>query len=177
MVEPRRLEPRTIALPRALAFAAACAVLAALLTFAFVRPRGESGGHLTDFRAEMVSFLLPSPSLTLETDDLAQAKAWLAQNAGAGDVQVPEKTRQLPPTGCRTLIFRGHKVGLLCFRRSDGKLAHLLVIDRAAFADAELPPRRELKQEGEWMTAAWIEQDKLYLLASQGGIEQIERLL
>ncbi|MDQ3625481.1 MAG: hypothetical protein M3463_23900, partial [Verrucomicrobiota bacterium] len=95
----------------------------------------------------------------------AQMHSWLARNGTAAGVRVPAKTQQLLPLGCRTLIFRGHKVGLLCFQRSDGKVVHLLVVDRAAFDAATLPAERLFQQEGEWMTASWLEQDKLYLLA------------
>jgi hypothetical protein len=55
-------------------------------------------------------------------------------------------------------------------------LVHLLVVDRAAF-DGALPSERVFQHNGEWMTAAWSESGKLYLLAAQGDRETIELLL
>jgi len=186
MIEPAtlfRVEPRVLprgeawwTFPRALTLAGAAAVVAVLLTLAFTQP-GGAGKERDHFRGEMVSFLLPDPSLTLKTSNLAQMQDWLRENGAAADIQVPVKTKQLPALGCRTLLFRGHKVGLLCFEREGGKIAHLLVVDRAAFARSELPSGREFKQEGEWMTATWTEHDKLYLLAAQGDREAVDPLL
>jgi len=177
LAQRHRRPHRTLTFPHALALAAACAVAAALLTFSFMRPRAESGGQVADFRAEMVAFLLPPPPLTLETSDLAQIQSWVARNGAATDVRVPAKTQQLRPLGCRILIFRGHKVGLLCFQRAGGKIVHLLVVDRAAIGGGSFAGERLYQQEGEWMTAAWVEEDKFYLLAAQGGREQLENFL
>ncbi|MCA1660319.1 MAG: hypothetical protein LC642_07270 [Verrucomicrobiaceae bacterium] len=163
---------------RALSLAGATAAIAVLLTLAFTRSRDAApAGQLADFRAEMMSFMLPSPPLPFETSDVEKMREWVQQTGAAHEVRVPKKTQQLPPVGCRTLIFRGHKVGLLCFKRADGKLVHLLVINRAAFDGATLPTERLYHQEGEWMTAAWTEHDQVYLLAAQGDREQLHQFL
>jgi hypothetical protein len=73
------------------------------------------------------------------------------------------------------LRFRGHNVALICFNQGDGRVAHLLVIDRAALP--ELDAKRQYAILGEWTTVAWVTGDRAYLLAVQGDRSAMQQLV
>ena len=166
----------------ALAGAAAAAVVTWLAALATLRPAPtppppgrtverlvETSATLEDFRAEMASFLRLTPSLEYESKDVDDLRATLRRDGSPDGGQIPAGLLTLSGKGCRTLFFRGHKVGFLCFTRKNGQLAHLLVVDRAAISDAvgtrEMPQYHE---EGAWMTATWIEGDLVHLVLVKG---------
>jgi hypothetical protein len=93
------------------------------------------------------------------------------------DITIPEKVKSMEPVGCRRLRFRGNDVGLICFRRSNGRLLHLFVASRSAFPRLPDRDRAEFSAQGEWMTAAWKDGEHAYLLAVQGDQPALESLL
>ena len=173
-VEPRNTFEWTW--PRAACLAAAAAGVTLLLALNLF-PAREKGDSVENYRAEMVNFVSLDPPLEMETGDMRKVEDQLARNDVAAHLDVPGGVQKLPVLGCRSLLFRGYKVGLICFRRNGDQLAHLLVVDRAAFAGAKLPAQPDFHQEGEWMTATWTEGGKLYVLAVKGGRKDLETLL
>ncbi len=162
---------------RALALAACVALLAALATYALV-PRGfDSSVSLADFRSEMVGFVKIPPSLELETTDLAEVRSYLRANSRVRAVSVPDGTGELPPIGCRTLVFRGHPVALICFKREDGELVHLLAAPRDAIGELASLPKPAYAAVGDWATASWTTDDQIYLLATKGNREKLQEYL
>ena len=163
--------------PRALSLAAAAALITLLTTIGVVRPGRHNGDTLENYRAEMVSFVKLDPPLEVETQDLQKIESWAGDVTGTAPAAIPAGAQKLPALGCRALSFRGYKVGLVCFRRSGNGLVHMLVINRSAFGNLPLPRGRELKQEGEWMTAVWTDGDQVYLVATKGDQRQLESYL
>lgn len=155
---------------------AAAAVLVLALLFATTLRRGAS---LDDFRSEMISFVKLTPPLELESADLERIEKWIGDaNAPSPTTSaIPTGLNALDPAGCRVLFYRGHKVTLICFKRGNGKLAHLLVIDRAALPRLPRKSAPTFATEGEWMTAAWQDGNNAYVLAAQGDRELLERYL
>lgn len=154
--------------------AAAIVVLALLLQW--LRSPAPS---LDEFRGEMISFVKLAPPLELETTQVEAIRKFLSR----AEAPVPETTgippglKELDPAGCRVLFFRGHKVTLICFKRGNGKLTHLLVLDRSALpqlAEREAP---KFASEGDWMTAAWQQGEHAYVLAAQGDRALLEGYL
>jgi len=92
-------------------------------------------------------------------------------------VVIPEKVKAMEPVGCRVLRYRAHDVGLICFRRANGTLLHLFVMDRAAFPQLPDRNRPDFSGQGEWMTAAWSEGQHVYLMAVQGDQSTLESFL
>jgi len=74
-------------------------------------------------------------------------------------------------------FFRGQKVTLICFRRGGTKLAHLLMLDRLDLQGLRSDGAPVFAQEADWMTAAWREKGRIYLLAAQGDRALLERYL
>ncbi len=149
--------------------AGAAALLFLLVQVADVwRNRGaESSDLLPAYSSEMVSFIKVAPSLELMSPNLGVIMDWLHQ-AKAIPPNVPARLALLDPMGCRVLSFRQHDVTLICFDRSSGRLAHLFVVDRAALPGLKPGAAVVFKQEGEWTTATWTENDHVYMIAVQG---------
>jgi hypothetical protein len=152
---------------------AGIALLIALVSswYGFSQP-ASSVAH---FRGEMVGFIKVTPSLELETSRLTRIKTWLSSAGAPASVSLPPGLEALEPVGCRVLFFRGHKVTLICFRRTQGSLVHLFVVDADIFAHLRSKP--VLAPQGNWMTAAWKEDGRFYLLAAQGDEELLRRYL
>jgi hypothetical protein len=75
------------------------------------------------------------------------------------------------------LEWNGHTVSLVCFALASQQIAHLIVIDRAAFGDAPTGSPH-FAQVGDMATATWSQGDKTYLIASKGATEpDLVRLL
>jgi hypothetical protein len=155
---------------------AAAAIIVVALIFSSQRHRRAA---LDDFRSEMVSFIKLTPPLEVESADLDRIEKWAA-NAEAPqppESAIPAGLKALAPAGCRVLSFHGYKVTLICFKRGNGKLAHLLVVDRAALPG--LPDKRSpaFEPEGDWMTAAWQNDRYAYVVAAQGNRGLLDRYL
>ena len=162
-------------------WAAALAVMAAVLFLLaqivnLWRDSARGSESLPDYQREMVSFIQVPPSLEMESSDLGEIKTWLAQKEVA-PVAVPPRLAALDPVGCRILSFRGRKVTLICFRRSEKNLAHLFVVDRAALPKVKAGAAPVFAEEGEWTTASWVEKDRVYMIAVKGGRDTAAKYL
>lgn len=139
------------------------------------RSLAPASGALGNYAQEMVSFVQLAPPLEMESKDLGAIKNWLAKKETI-PMEVPSRLAALEPAGCRVLSFRGHDVTLICFHRDGDKLAHLFVVDRAAFP--KLPGAGPIfSSEGEWTTATWAEKDRVYMIAVQGDRDAAEQYL
>lgn len=161
---------------RAALLAAACLIALAVL-FGSWRGPFQPAVSLADYRDEMVGFIKVEPSLEMKSTDFAQMAEWLQQKRAPSELVLPKNLRSLEPIGCRTLRFRGHDVALLCFKRKEGSLLHLFVVDRAAFPDLGKSEGAQIAAEGDWMTAAWAEGGQIYLMTAQGDRQTIESYL
>ena len=157
--------------------AAAAAILLLAAVFAFWQMKSQRVATLDHFRGEMISFLKLSPPLEFQAGELEEIKAWLTDRAAPSKVSVPPNVASLAPVGCRVLSFRGRKVTLICFRRDDRRIAHLLIVDRSRLPGLPEVSDPVLALEGEWMTAAWSDREHSYLLAAQGDRDLLKRFL
>ena len=66
---------------------------------------------------------------------------------------------------------------LICFNRESGTLAHLFDVDRAALPGLKPGAAVVFRQEGEWMTATWTENERVYMIAVQGDEAAAQRYL
>jgi len=156
---------------------AAASIVALALLFGAWRISSKPTVTLADYRDEMVSFVKQTPALDLKSEDLTRITEFLEKSGTPTRANLPVKLGELDPIGCRTLRFRGHNVALVCFKRTDGRLVHLFVVDRAALPRMARDGGRDYSGQGEWMTAAWAEGDQAYLLAVQGDRETLEKYL
>ncbi|HEY1581902.1 MAG TPA: hypothetical protein VGF73_02250 [Chthoniobacterales bacterium] len=131
---------------------------------------------LPAYASEMVSFVKVPPSLEMMSGNLDAVEGWLKQKE-AIPPSVPPNLAALGPVGCRLLSFREHDVTLICFKRNGGKLAHLFVVDRAALPNLKPGGTAVFQQEGDWMTATWMEKDRIYMIALQGDKAAVQSFL
>ncbi len=165
---------RSWSLATALAAVAALLFLVAQVVSLFRAPTAESA-PVASYVREMVSFVRLDPSLEMASHDLGAIKGWLAQTGLPAEV--PPRLAALDPVGCRVLSFRGHDVALICFQRREGRLAHLFVVDRAALPKMQPGDKPIFATSGQWMTASWVENDRVYMIALQGDRAAIEPYL
>ncbi len=161
---------------RRITLLAAAIVLLAVL-FSSWRGPFQPAVSLADYRDEMVGFVKVEPSLELETKQMSSIKEFFEKSGAPMPVAMPKKLQEMEPVGCRTLRFRGKDVSLICFKRSEGKLLHFLVVDRAALSRLPRRGEREYAAEGEWMTATWTEGGQTYLMAVQGDRAALNKYL
>jgi hypothetical protein len=155
---------------------AALAVVMLAFLFTWTRSIGPRPS-LADFRDEMVSFAKIDPSLEMKSNQLSDLTSWLETSHSMSGVVIPAKLKNMEPVGCRVLRYRAHDVGLICFRRANGKLLHLFVMNQEAFPRVSDRSRPKFSGEGEWMTAAWSEGEHIYLLAAQSDQPTLESYL
>ncbi len=183
--KPAATYPSPIALPpravrsgwsRALLLAAAM-IIALCALFSSWRGPFQPAASLADYRDEMVGFVRVDPSLELKSSEMRAVHAWLAKSTAPSRLVMPKKVEQMAPVGCRTLRYRGHEVGLICFRQTNGKLLHLLVVEKGALPNLPARNNPEFSSQGEWMTAAWQNEGVAYLLVAEGDRALLERYI
>jgi anti-sigma factor RsiW len=140
------------------------------------RSFAPASGTQQNYAREMVSFVRLDPPLEMESKDLGTIKNWLTKNKSI-PLEVPSRLAVLEPVGCRVLSFRGHDVTLICFHRDGDRIAHLFVVDRAAFPKLKPGAGPIFSSEGEWTTASWAEKDRVYMIAVQGDAAAVQRYL
>lgn len=156
---------------------AAAAIVALAVMFGSWRGPFQPAISFADYRDEMVSFVKVDPALELRSNELSHVRDYLAKSGAPSQFQIPKQLREMQPIGCRSLRFRGHDVSLVCFRRGEGKLLHLFVVNRAAVPNLRASAEPQFSPEGEWMTAAWIEGDQAYLVTTEGDRAKLEKYI
>jgi hypothetical protein len=140
------------------------------------RHPAPASAALPDYARAMVGFIQQGPPLDMESDNLGTIKNWLAQKE-ASPVEIPPALAALAPVGCRVFSFRGHKVTLICFERGDDRVAHLFVVDRAAMPLMKSGAPPVFADFGDWTTASWVENDRVYMIAVQGDRAAVQHYL
>jgi hypothetical protein len=145
--------------------AAACLALLVTIGVLWFKPADQT--QFAAYRSEMAEFTgTKLDRLDLMSRDVAEVRRWLAQKESHGDLVLPAGLDGRPSLGCRLLDWDGHKVSLICFELENKQVAHLLVVDSAAFKDA--PTASPIfKQVGDVATASWSRDGKTYIIASK----------
>lgn len=157
------------------AAAAAVVLLASLASLWLVSKHNHA--TLVEFREAMVQASLKSDHHVEAMDlDPQQVQQWLAGRGGNPDFILPAGLRDRSRLGCRVLEWRGQKVSLLCFRLDDDKHVDVFVISESDLSRA-LRSTPEFAPQGEVMTAAWLRDGKVYLMAGRVAKTELERLL
>jgi hypothetical protein len=158
---------------------AAASIVALAVLFGSWRGPFQPAVSLADYRDEMVSFVKLDPPLELESSQLTRLTAFLEENGAPSGLNIPQGLQRMDAAGCRTLRFRGHDVALICFKRDDnGELVHLFVVDRKAVAKLRgTKADRQFAEQGEWMTATWVDGEHAYLFAAKGTRATVEKFL
>jgi hypothetical protein len=156
--------PRTIPLwgNPALKAAALIALLGIAVAWWFARP--SASDRFADFRQRMVSSVLRSYHMDVETNNLAEVRGFMERSGSPADFQIPNGLASLELAGGGRLQWRGHPVSLVCFDRGDDEMLFLFVLRRNAVADAP-PTTPAPAQVNKLATLSWTGGDNVYLLA------------
>ena len=171
-----------------MAVAAVAAVLVLLALFAFhYWPQKSELPHsrpntLANYQREMMTIALNSYAMTAMTN-LDQVHSWLAQKQAPSDYDLPTGLKSAAVTGCAVEPFRSAKASLICFRKGNtlppgqsGDL-WLFVIDQTAVQDVPSTATPQFIPVNGVMTATWTQNGKLYLLATKGDEQTVQKFL
>jgi uncharacterized membrane protein YbaN (DUF454 family) len=168
--------------PSVLAAAAAVALLLAIAALWLgSRPEKPAPENFATYRSRMVKSVLRAYTMTLETNDLNQIRAHLAQQKAPTDYVLPEPLAKAAAAGCGVLNWQNKRVTMVCFltgkplgpgQKSD---LFLFVVDRNALPDAPGGNTPEIARVSKLVTASWSSGDKTYVLASPSDESSIRK--
>lgn len=159
--------------------AAAAASIALILSAAALWFSPSNRARFSDFHSYVASVAAGKiERLDLNTQDVIEVRQWLQRRSAPADFLLPQGLDGMPSLGCRVLEWNGRKVSFVCFELKNKQMAHLFVIDRAAFRDA--PPKDQpafALAGGGVTTASWSDARRVYVLASMHDERELRRLL
>jgi uncharacterized membrane protein YbaN (DUF454 family) len=155
--------------------AAATIVLVAGLAWFWTRPAGDN--RFADFRDQVVRGVQRLYDMDMFTNNLAEIRAYLEQNAAPSDYVLPKPMEKLPGVGCDVLKWRGNKVSLVCLDSGDQNILYLFVIDRSAVSDPPPVSPPQFVRIRKLMSASWTYEGRTYILAARGEEEFVRQFL
>jgi hypothetical protein len=136
--------------PAALATAAVVLLFVALGSIWLNLPRpSEQDVNFAAYRNRMVRTAVRNYGMVLETSDVPQVRAFLAQRQAHADYVLPKNLEETPTVGCGALSWQGKPVAMVCFRTGKplplGAKCDLFpfVIDQKDLANLPLKPETE----------------------------------
>jgi hypothetical protein len=166
-----RVQPGRRRLPAWLGLAAAVAVLITS-TLVWLQPAHADEQALSEFA---LNFAAHPFRLAEHDDDMTRLRGWLSTRSAPLPVQLPVALTDLHRLGCRTVVYRGKNISLLCFEA--GKEYHLFVARRSDFPELPAPAQLQLTAKAEWGAAHWADAENHYVLVSDAGMAAVKRLL
>jgi len=158
--------------PAVLAVAAALAILVAVGSLWLTTPRpANEEVSFASYRGRMGRTALRAYGMDLETNDVPQIRAYLAQHLAPADFVLPKNMATTPSVGCGVLKWQDQPVAMVCFRtgkplapgaKSD---LFLFVIDRKALPDLRITDPPEIVPVNKLVTVSWVTGERVYLLA------------
>jgi uncharacterized membrane protein YbaN (DUF454 family) len=163
--------------PSAWAAAAGIVLLLGLAALWFTPPRVNSYHTFRDRTIRGVQRVYPP--MEIVTNDMQQVRQFLGARKAPADYTLPPGLARLPVMGGGTLLWQGKAVSMVCLNSGQQGTLFLFVLDAATVRN---PPSDTLSSPEfvpvyQMMTASWIENGKVYLLAGHGGMEALHRFL
>lgn len=159
--------------PAVMVVAAVLALLIAVSSLWFSAPRSlPEDVSFAAYRSRMIRTATRAYGMDLETNDVVQIRAYLAQHKAPADYVIPDNLAQAQSAGCGVLSWQGKPVTMVCFRtgkpldpgaKSD---LFLFVIDQKDLEEAPAFAAPEFANVSTLATASWINGGKVYVLAA-----------
>ncbi len=166
-------------LARALAAAAAIVVLGIVFWPSLApSPNEYTFSRYRDRMARSVQ--LGNNYMQMHSTNVATILAFCQANGGPADFQVPARLRQLPGEGGSVKKWNDHPFFMLCLDAGAPGSKNdlwLFVIDQTSMADPPAAGKTQFQQVAHLMTASWIENGKLYVLAAAGDAQTVQKYL
>lgn len=156
------------------------AIAASLLLFAVINSVWTRQSHgdrwQSDALAVLSTFVPGREPFDHKAADSNELQQWLqAQHKPTVEV-IPAALQSLPTLGCKTISSAGNPVSIICFKKRDGGLVHLVVTDASTLKNA--PPKQpQFARKGDWITASWTENGHACMLATKGAGQELRDLL
>ncbi len=112
--------------------------------------------------------------LSNHQEDLDKLRTWLAERQAPLPLRIPSGCQKLQALGCKTVEYRGKNISLICFER--GREFHLFVARRADYPNLRECPQPEFKSKGKWASAHWSDSENCYVLATDAGVDELQRM-
>jgi hypothetical protein len=112
-----------------------------------------------------------------QSHDAGELVSWLQANDAPAAQKLPQSLEKLESLGCKTFLWNQELASVICFRRPEGGLIHLVVRRASAASDRTIKGEPELVQQGEWATATWRKGDMIYMLALKGPRDRVRTYL
>ena len=151
------------------------------LWFSIPRPANQDAGFAA-YRNRMVREVIKSYVMDLETNDVAQIRAYLAQHQSPADYVLPKNLEQTQAVGCGALSWQGKPVSMVCFRtgkplppgaKSD---LFLFVIEQKDLSNAPQADAPVFADVSTMATVTWKADGKVFLLTASDPTELKQRL-
>jgi hypothetical protein len=160
----------------AIAAAVILAAIVAPLAWYSMRP-----AHLAGWQSaalDVISSLVSNQSrFDAESRNPNDLIGWLRANHVPAGEKLPDNLDKLASMGCKTFLWHGKPVSVICFARPDGGLIHVVIVNVSAASRRATGPKPKLIQQGRWATATWREGDLIYMLALEGSRDQLRSYL
>jgi anti-sigma factor RsiW len=156
-------------------WAAAAAIAFLLGSGVFLLWPEDTAGSLATFRSRMVRTVLRQYRMDIQTNDLAAVRQFHATNGAPADYVLPPGLALLPVSGAGVLSWQGSHVSMVCLDAGAQGPLFLFVADAAEVHPPSDP--QEFAPVNKLMTVSWSKTGKVYVLASPGGRETLEKYL
>lgn len=166
--------------PPVVALAAALALLLVAAGYWLQTKPAKGALTLGAFQRDMVAAFGTPHQFHGGSQTGEQIRQWLAQHGGQADFASPAALKNAREAACDVLDWHGRKVTLICYvAKLNGamKEMHLVVIDQADLPGVPRVEKPQFARVGDHATAAWSQDDKLYVLAAQGDVGFLRKFL
>lgn len=159
-------------------FLALAASVALLALAAGLLLRGKSGHAMQPWQAAALEFVSTNnnaPTLDHFVPNIDKIHLWLQERNAPMAGNIPTGLARSEVLGCKILKVRERSVTIICFRRADDRLVHLVVTDRSALPATG--PSPAFQQSGRWATVSWVDGNQAYMLATLGSEAAVRQFL
>jgi hypothetical protein len=173
-IRGEKVRRSVFALPPAWLAVAACLVLGGLALFYSTHRGGPD--RFQEFKTDALAMVSAQggPQLDLETPDLSETQAFLREHKAPYYEALPSRLKSMETAGCRAFVWKDYPASLTCFRLPDGKFLHLVVINKAAMDNADIPAG--MKAMGDWHVMFQQKNEMLLMWASQAPMDQLKQV-
>jgi hypothetical protein len=166
---------RRFALPPVWLAAAACLVLGGIALFYSTQRGGPD--RFQEFKSDALAMVSVQggPVLDLETPSLSETQTYLRDHQAPYDEALPTRLKSMETAGCRAFVWKQYPASLTCFRLANGMLLHLVVINRDAMGNANIPVG--MKSMGEWHVMFQQKDGMLMMWATRAPMDKLKEML
>lgn len=156
------------------------AIAAALISMAILGSliwHNTRPAHLARWQNEALdvvsSLVRNESSFDAQSHNASELVAWLGANHAPAAQTLPQNLDRLESLGCKTFSWAGKTVSVICFMRPHGGLIHLVTMNASTASERAIKREAKFVQQGDWATATWREGDMIYMLATEGSVNQL----